>query len=321
MSEFDRALEVLRGAGSVAVACHVHPDGDALGSMLGLHLLCQANGMPSVASWGSPFVVAPHYEYLPGLDTVTKPADFPAEPEVMVTVDCGSLARLGDLADSARGARQLIVLDHHPDNKRFGTINVVLPAAAATAVIVRRLALELGWALTRDVAMCLYTGLVTDTGRFQHDNTTPQVFALAEELAGFDLPIADITRELFEKHRFAYIRLMGEALERARIDRERGFVGAWVSLDDLHRHGVAHDEAEGLIDILRRTAEATVSCVARETETGVRVSLRSVPDEAGHAVDVSAIATLFGGGGHRYAAGFVVDGTAEDAVRLVHDAL
>src|SRR3954454_13084900 len=104
MSELDRAAAAIEGAGVVALACHVNPDGDALGSLMAMHHLCRANGKPSLASWSEPFVVAPHYTFLPGLDLTTKPADFPDAPEVMATFDCGSMARLGDLAGPAEAA-------------------------------------------------------------------------------------------------------------------------------------------------------------------------------------------------------------------------
>jgi len=308
-TELDRAAVAIEGAHSIALACHVGPDGDALGSMLAMHHLCRANGRPSVASWSEPFVVAPHYTFLPGLDITTKPADFPTAPEVMVTFDCGSIERLGDLAAPARAAGELIVLDHHATNDRYGSINVVDPDAAASAVIVRRLARRLGWPLTRDAALCLYTGVVSDTGRFQYSNTTPEIFGLAQELASFDLPIADITRQLFEEHRFAYLQLVAVALARAELDHERRFVATWVTADDLARFDVTIEETEGLIDLVRRVSEAEVSCVLKETPEGVRVSLRAISHarpgggrEEG--VDVGAIATEFGGGGHRFAAGF-----------------
>jgi phosphoesterase RecJ-like protein len=295
----DAAAEAIAGASSVAMACHVGPDGDALGSLLGLHHLCRAMGKPSVASWPEPFVVAPHYAYLPGLDLATKPHDFPPEPEVMVTFDCGSLSRLGELGVPAQAAGTLIVLDHHVTNDRFGTLNVVDPDAAATAVVVRRLAERLGWPLNREAAICLYTGLVTDTGRFQYSNTTPSVFALAQELACFDLPISSLSRQLFEEHRFPYLQMVGACLARAELDRDLGFVATWVTNFDLDGFGVAIEETEGLIDLVRRTAEAEVACVCKETHEGIRVSLRSVSE-----IDVGAIAARFGGGGHRYAAGF-----------------
>jgi phosphoesterase RecJ-like protein len=302
--DLDRAVAAIRDARSLALACHVGPDGDALGSMLALHHLCRSQGKPSVASWSEPFCVAPHYEYLPGLDIVTKPLDFPADPEVMVTFDCGSMDRLGDLSASARAAGELVVLDHHRSNDRYGTINVVDPDAAATAVIVREVARLLDWPLTRDAAICLYTGLVTDTGRFQYSNTTPEVFALAEELSRFDLPIADMTRQLFEHSRFDYLQLVATCLGRSQLDRDLRFVATWVTEDDLRRYGVAIEETEGLIDLIRRTGEAEVSCVLKETADGIRVSLRAVST-----ADVGAIAQRFGGGGHRFAAGFTAPGS------------
>ncbi|HEX9969625.1 MAG TPA: bifunctional oligoribonuclease/PAP phosphatase NrnA [Acidimicrobiales bacterium] len=309
-SELEHAAEVIRGASSVALACHVGPDGDALGSTLALHHLCRAYGKPSVASWPEPFEVAPHYRYLPGLDLATKPADFPAAPEVMVTFDCGSLDRLGCLADSATAAGELVVVDHHASNHRFGTVNVVDTEAAATAVLVRELARVLDWPLTRDAAICLYTGLVTDTGRFQYANTTPSVFALAQELSAFDLPIESMTRQLFEQHRFAYLQMAGACLARAELDRELSFVATWVTNFDLDGFEVDLEETEGLIDLVRRTAEADVACVCKETTEGIRVSLRSVRDD----IDVSLVAARFGGGGHRFAAGFTAPYPVTDVI-------
>ena len=313
----DAATRAIAAAPALALACHVGPDGDALGSMLALHHLARAHGKPSVASWSEPFVVAPHYDFLPGLDLTTKPADYPAQPDVMVTFDCGSLGRLGDLAAPAQAARTLVVLDHHASNDRFGTINVVDSQAAATAVVVRELARRLGWSLNRDAALCLYTGLVTDTGRFQYSNTTPEVFALAQELAAFDLPIAAASRQLFEKHRFSYMQMVGACLARAELDRELRFVATWVTNFDLDGFDVDVAETEGLIDLVRRTAEADVACVCKESPEGIRVSLRSVNDD----IDVATIASRFGGGGHQYAAGFVAPYPVVDVLAGIKNAL
>jgi len=311
-SELERAAAAIEDASSLALACHVGPDGDALGSMLAFHHLCRSQSRLSVASWSEPFIVAPHYNFLPGLDTTTKPEDFPTAPSVMVTFDCGSLGRLGDLAGAAVAARddgELIVIDHHVSNEWYGTINVIDAEAAATAVLVRQLAARLGWPLTRSAATCLYTGLVTDTGRFQYENTTPEVFRLAQELVGFDLPITAMTRSLFEEHRFSYLQLVGACLLRAELDRDLRFVATWVTNFDLDGFDVDLAETEGLIDLVRRTAEADVACVCKETPDGIRVSLRSVSD-----VDVSAIAGRFGGGGHRFAAGFTAPYPVTDVI-------
>jgi phosphoesterase RecJ-like protein len=323
----ERAADLITGArGEVALACHVSPDGDALGSLLALHLLCRSQGVPSIAGWSEPFAVAPHYRFLPGLDTCTKPADYPKEPPLLFTFDCGSLPRLGDLEPAATWAREhgdLVVVDHHGTNERFGTCNLVDASAAATAVLVRDLARHLGWPLTRDAAACLYTGLVTDTGRFQYASTTPAVFELAQELATFGLPIASMTRQLFEEHRFVYLQLAGRALARARLRPDASLVLAWLTADELTDAHVLVDEAEGLIDLVRRASEAEVACVAKETRDGVRVSLRSIthqePDGTEWGVDVGAIAATLGGGGHRYAAGFTMDRPVDEVLRVVEE--
>ena len=312
-----RAARAIEGAPTIALACHVNPDGDALGSMLGLFHVLRAAGRDVVASFPPPFIVAPHYRELPGLELLTKPEDFPREPDVMVTFDCGSVNRLGDLEPAAKAARELIVLDHHVSNTRYGTINVIDADAAASGVLVRRLVHELGLALTDSAAVALYAALVCDTGRFQYDTTTPRVFDLARELVEYDVPVSRLSRLLFEEHRFAYLKLLGEALANAQLDVDRRFVWTAVTQDMLERHGVTLEEVEGLIDILRRTTEAEVTCVLKEEPGGgVRVSLRALGD-----VDVRAIASAHGGGGHRFAAGFESTLDIADVVANIRDAL
>ena len=300
---------MVRAADGLALACHHHPDGDALGFDAGHAPAVRGQrqavgGVVARAVRGRPALrVPPRPRH-----AASRPSEFPDAPDVLVTFDLGSPDRLGSLERSVDGAGTVVVLDHHPDNERFGTHNLVLTDVAATAVIVRLLADELGWKLTREVALCLYVGLVTDTGRFQYPNTTPDVFHLAEELANYDLDIADVTRELFEKHRFPYVQMMSMALARAELDADLRFVSAWLTLDDLDRYGVAFDETEGFIDHLRGCAEAEVSCVLKEAPgEGLRVSLRSTGP-----VDVGDIATELGGGGHAFMSGFVSEvGIAE----------
>ena len=316
-SQLTRAAEVIRAAPTVALACHVSPDGDALGSMLGLHHVLRAAGISSIASFSEPFVVAPHYRELPGLELLTPPDQYPSEPQVMVTFDSGSLGRLGDLEAPAKAADELIVVDHHISNQRYGTINVIDADAAASGVLVRRLIDKLGLPLTRDAAVCLYAALVCDTGRFQYESTTPDVFELARELTCFDVPIPELSRTLFEEHRFAYLQLLADALSRAQLVAEKQFVWTCVTQADLEKHGVSFEEVEGLIDVVRRTREAEVACVLKEAADGAwRVSLRSLG-----AVDVRHVAEAQGGGGHRFAAGFTSDEPVESVIAQILAAL
>jgi phosphoesterase RecJ-like protein len=316
-SALTRAAEAILASGDVSLACHVSPDGDALGSMLALHHVLRAAGIATVASFSEPFVVAPHYRELPGLELLTSPEQFPREPNVMVTFDSGSLSRLGDLEPSAKAARELVVIDHHVSNQRYGTINVIDPAAAASGVLVRRLIERLGMPLTRDAAVCLYAALVCDTGRFQYESTTPAVFELARELSCFDVPIPELSRTLFEEHRFAYLQLLAGALQDAVLVPDKAFVWTKVTQEDLARYDVTFDEVEGLIDVLRRTREAQVACVLKQgPDLTWRVSLRSLGS-----VDVRQIAERQGGGGHRFAAGFTSDEPAETVVAKILHAL
>ncbi len=311
------AAYTIDNATQVALACHVAPDGDALGSMLGLFHVLRAAGRNVVASFPPPFIVAPHYRELPGLDLLTPPEDFPEKPDVMITFDCGSLARLGDLDRPAKAARELIVIDHHISNDRYGSINLVEPEAAASGWVVLRLVDELGLPLNRDAAVCLYAALVCDTGRFQYDTTTPEVFDMARRLTEFDVPVSRLSRTLFEEHRFTYLRLLGDALASAELVSEERFVWTAITQELLTKHGVQMEEVEGLIDILRRTSEAEVTCVLKDEADGtVRVSLRSLG-----VVDVRLIAEGHGGGGHRFAAGFSSDLSIPDVVARVRAAL
>jgi len=311
------AIAAIADAGRVTLVCHVNPDGDALGSTLGLLHVLRAAGRDVTASFPNPFVIAPHYRDLPGLDLLIPPGEVSSEPEVMVTFDCGSLDRLGDLEPNAKAARELVVIDHHISNTRYGTINVIDPDAAASGWIALQLVDGLGLPLNRDAAVCLYAALVCDTGRFQYETTTPAVFDMARRLTEFDVPVATLSRALFEEHRFAYLQLLGDALHNAQLVREQRFVWTAITQEMLERHGVEMEEIEGLIDILRRTSEAEVTCVLKEEVDGrIRVSLRSLGD-----VDVSRVAEAHGGGGHRYAAGFSSDLDLEICVARIRAAL
>jgi bifunctional oligoribonuclease and PAP phosphatase NrnA len=312
-----RAADVIANAPEVCLACHVSPDGDALGSMLALHHVLVGAGRKSIASFSEPFVVAPHYRELPGLDLLTPPDRFPRDPAVMVTFDSGSLARLGDLERPAKSAGELVVIDHHVSNQRYGSINVIDPDAAASGVLVRQLIDGLDLPLNRDAAVCLYAALVCDTGRFQYESTTAEVFELARELSCFDVPIPELSRTLFEEHRFAYLQLLAQVLTQAKLVADKRFVWTKVGQQDLARHGVTFEEVEGLIDVVRRTREAEVACVLKEAPDGTwRVSLRSLGS-----VDVRLIAEQQGGGGHRFAAGFTSDEAPEAIVARILAAL
>lgn len=314
--DFERAVAALAAADSLALACHVGPDGDALGSMLGLGLAAQAAGKTVVASFGTPFVVPEAYRFL-DVDLLVPPTQVPDRPSVMVAFDAGSADRLGELAGPASRAETLIVIDHHVTNEGFGHIDLVDAGAAATAEIVIRLLDRLGWEITEPIATALLTGLVTDTGRFQYSNTTPSTLRAAAEMVEAGAHPEIIGRHVYEETPFGYLHVAGAVLGRAQLDAERRLVWSVLTQEDLDSAGIGHGDTDPLIDAVRTATESDVALLVKEMDGGrVKGSLRS----RGR-VDVGAIAAALGGGGHHNAAGFTLEGTAEQAVEAVRSRL
>ena len=320
--EWAAAVDALAAAREVALLCHVGPDGDALGSMLGLGSALRAGGVSVVASFGTAdgetFAVPSAYDFLPAQELLVKPEDFPAAPAVLVTFDTGSLDRLGSLADRIAAAQVSVVVDHHATNTRYGSVNLVDTGAAATAVVVAELIDRLGLELTAEVAAPLYTGLVTDTGSFRYVATTPSVHELAARLLATGIRHDLISRAIWDSASLSYVRLLGDVCSRTQLDPSAvdglGLVWTTITVEDLERHGLGLADVEGVIDVVRTAQEAEVAAVLK-VEPGtaaVRVSLRSKG-----AVDLGAVCVPLGGGGHRYAAGFTsYDGVAATLDRL-----
>ncbi|HVA60282.1 MAG TPA: DHH family phosphoesterase [Mycobacteriales bacterium] len=315
---WSHVVGTLAGAESIVLACHVAPDGDALGSMLAAGLALRALDRPVFCSFGDePFRVPRAYAFLPGQDLLVPPAAIPGSPEVLVTFDTSSRDRLGRLAELVDSAGEVIVVDHHVRGDGFGRTRLVDDAAAATAVIVAELVDRLGVVLNADIACCLYTGLTTDTGSFKFVSTTPAVHELAARLLATGIRHELIARAVWDTNSFGCIGLLGTALSRARLEPEaaagHGLVWTHTTAADLVRFGVGLDEIEGLIDLVRTTAEADVAVVCKgDRDGGFKVSARSKG-----AVDVGGVCAGLGGGGHRFAAGY----TSADGLDATMDGL
>src|SRR6266571_4073398 len=318
-SVWARAIDVLDGAREICLACHIRPDGDALGSMLAVaHALrarAGSTGQRVIASFGDqPFEVPRILRFLPGAALLSPPESYPARPQVMVTFDAASADRLGVLESCAARADELIVLDHHASNTRFGTLHLIDPSAAATAVLAHELIGRLGIGISRDIAVGLYAGIVTDTGSFKYSSTSPRVHEIAAQLLATGIEPGAVSLELWDKAPFGYLGLLSCVLGRAALEPEaaagHGLVWTTVSRADRAAYGLHLDVAESVIDVLRRTEEADVAVVFKESDDGRwLVSSRSKGK-----VDVGRACTRAGGGGHRMAAGFTASGTVADAM-------
>ncbi|WP_428961416.1 DHH family phosphoesterase [Micromonospora fluostatini] len=316
------AVRQVPADGRVLLICHVNPDGDALGSMLGFGLGLRRLGVRRLqATFPGPPEVPEPFHGLPGLDLLVPASEAYPDPDLVVCFDAASASRLGDLVDRLATAGTALVLDHHASNTRFGGIHLVDPAAAATSVVVEGLLDRLGVPLDAGIAECLYVALTTDTGSFRFEATTPAVHEMAARLLATGIRPGDISRRIFDHRPFGAVRLFGEVLGRARLEPSaaggRGLVWTYATLDDLARHGQRPYVLEALIDSVRCTAEADVSCVVKQVAAEEwAVSLRSKG-----AVDVSRVAVALGGGGHRFAAGFTGRGTADEVVERIRGQL
>ncbi|MFC5181013.1 DHH family phosphoesterase [Actinomadura harenae] len=325
--DWDRALELIDAADEVVLVCHIGPDGDALGSMLAVAQVLRGLGKSVAASFGEPFTVPPSLRFLPGMELLTGPGGLPFRPALMITLDAAGPDRLGSLAATAARADALIVLDHHASGGSFAdgrdgeTVMLADAEAAATAVLADDLIRRLGVPLTPDVAQGLYAGLASDTGSFKYPCTTPQVHDLARRLLEAGVRPEKISRELWDRAPFGYLQVLSGALGRARLERSaaggRGLVWTTVQTGDRSVCGVTYEQLEGVIDQLRRTEEAEVAVVCKQTDAGDwYVSTRS---KGG--VDVGRACALLGGGGHRTAAAFNAAGEPAEIIDRLRDAL
>lgn len=311
-----RAAATLAGATEVALACHVNPDPDALGSMLGLSTYLRERGVRTVCSYpNDPFDPPRWLDLLPGHDALVHPREFPKAPAVMVTCDAASMDRLAMLAPAATKAGTLVWIDHHRSNAGLGTIPLIDPDASSTCEMVARLIAAMGGGMSAATAAALYVGLMTDTGRFQYEAVRPETLRLAAELRTFDFDHARLSQALYEDNSAAYLRLLGTALHRMRV--EDGL--AWTALTraDLEEHGVDVGETDDLIDVVRTAREADVAAVVKQQRDGrFKVSLRSRGEH-----DVAAVAGVFGGGGHRLAAGYTSKEDLEGTIAALRAAI
>ncbi|MCZ2821981.1 DHH family phosphoesterase [Modestobacter sp. VKM Ac-2977] len=319
----DAAVELLAAAAAagqtVVLSGHVQPDADALGSTLALAEGLRRCGARVVATFPEPFTLPASLGWLPGAQQLVPPRTVPADVDVFVSLDAAAPGRLGDLAALLTTARRSVVVDHHASNPGFGEIRVVEPRAAATVVLVADLLDGLGVELDERLATCLYAGLAADTGSFRFGNTAPGTHELAARLLRTGIDHAAISQRLFDTAPFGWLGLLSAVTGRAVLDREvgAGLVWTWSTAAEARAHGLAADQLEALVDVVRATAEADVACVLKGQDDGAwSVSLRSRG-----ATDLARVAMALGGGGHRAAAGYTSTADREDTIAALRQEL
>lgn len=308
-TEIERANGLLRAAGRIAVVSHERPDGDAVGSLLGLTLALRRRGQHAtpVLAGGLPA----RYAFLPGGEDVAP--GIPDPVDLIVAVDCADLERTALPAGQLRRAPGLNI-DHHPTNANFAQVNLVDPQAAATSQILFRLSSPLGLPVDREIAINYLTGLLTDTIGFRTPNVTPEVLRTAADLEEQAGALASVYERLLNRRPFAAARYWGAGL--SRLERRDSLVWTRLTLEDRLASGYSASDDADLINLMATIESAEVFLIFIEQAGGqVKVSWRS-----NNALDVSRLAQQFGGGGHAPAAGASVSGTMDEVVRRVVEA-
>jgi len=311
-----QVVELIESKTSFGITSHVRPDGDSLGSSLGLYWLLRALDKDVEVIMRDP---APHaYQQLPGTDTIRVTPAVDRAYDAVFVIECSDIDRPGLL----NLEKQLVVnIDHHSTTELFGAVNWIDPTASAVGEMIYNLCKATGVRVTKEIAECVYTALLTDTGSFHYSNTTERTFKIASELIRTGVKPAKTAEAIFGSYRWPKIELLGQVLATARRD-ETGHV-AWMrqTLEMQEQTHASDEDADGFVNYPLAVGEVEAAALFKEYSAGVyRTSLRSKGD-----VNVAKIAEKFGGGGHRNAAGCTLKGSWDEieqqVVPLLQDAV
>jgi bifunctional oligoribonuclease and PAP phosphatase NrnA len=296
--------EEIRASDRFLLTTHEGPDGDALGSLLGLHHILTQLGKDSVMFLAAKeFPLPVEYRFL-ALEEVFHEPPVDVVDRILVFLDCGNIDRM-PVGFLHRGESRILNIDHHHDNTGFGTLNLVDTEASCTAEILFELAKLLGAELTPEIAGALYVALVTDTGRFMYENTRPTTHRMAAELIEAGVEPHTVYRELYEDLPFRRLQLLQRALASVERHDDGGITIAHLTKGDYEDTGALETDSEGVVDHMRAVEGTRVAVLVRELLSDDREGMRKVSLRATDGtVDVSRVAREFGGGGHPQAAGF-----------------
>jgi phosphoesterase RecJ-like protein len=311
-----QAADLLDASATVSVVCHVYPDADTMGAGLALALVLDHVGKAVQVSFAAPADLPESLQSLPGGHLLVGPGSMRRDPDLVVTVDIPSVNRLGALRGLADPDHEVLVIDHHASNQLFGTANYVDPTADSTTMLVAELLDAWGKPIDVGVAHCLYAGLITDTGSFRW--ASARAHRLAARLLELGVDNASISRTLLDSHPFAWLPMLARVLSSAQLLPDaaggRGLVYAVVGHQEWAN--ARPEEVESIVDIVRTTEQAEVAAVFKEIEPAHwSVSMRA------KSYDLAAVASAFDGGGHRLAAGYSANGSADDVVQALYTAL
>ena len=307
----DRIIESIRNSRTICIAGHIRPDGDCVGSQIGLALALQNEGK-KVTCWNED-PIPEKYEFLDRDGIIQRPRRG-LKFDCVIATDAASFERLGSVGRCVAHRKLLINIDHHESNTRYGDLNWVSAREPSTGELIFRLLKIAKWPITKRIADNLFTAVSTDTGSFQYATTRPGTYHVAGELVRRGANLAKICDEVYESYPLSRVRLLRHIYSHFRLTHQDQIAYVWLKKADFARAGADSSESEGLIDHIRAIAPVVIACVFEEIEPELtRISLRSKSDQ----VSVNDIAAQFGGGGHPAAAGARIPGRPLSVQRRV----
>jgi phosphoesterase RecJ-like protein len=308
----DRILDKIGGSQSICIVGHVRPDGDCVGSELGLALALRKQGK-DVFCWNEDDMPQ-KYAFLDPDKLLKKPVARQMF-DLVIAVDCASFDRLGATLGAAVAQRKSLVnIDHHQSNTRYGELNWISAREASTGELIFRLLQAAKWPITPAIADCLFTAVSTDTGSFQYPTTKPVTDHTAGELVRLGANVETICQEVYQSYSLSRVRLLKHVYNHFHLTHNNQIAWLWLKKKDFARTGADRSDTEGLIDHIRAIEPVVIACVFEEVgEDLIRISLRSKSPR----INVSEILAQFGGGGHAAAAGARIEGKPASVQRRV----
>lgn len=304
-------ISEIKKARTIFIAGHSRADGDTAGAAISLmHALRKLGKKVDVYSKE---VIPDYLEFLPGSEKI-KIGTVPISRryDLAIILECSDFDRMGNILKPEQ-AQRIVNIDHHLISNHFGDVNYIDPKSSSTCYLVYLILKKLGAEITKDIATCLYTGTLTDTGKFQQKNTTPEAYGMASELLKKGIDIGKINDFVYGNKSPGTLKLLGAALGSLEISKSGKVAAMTLMLDDFKKSKAKQWDTEGIINYPLNIKGVNISVLFREVKKGMtKVSMRSKEN-----INLCKITSDFGGGGHKHAAGFMLNGVPEKVKKIV----
>ena len=293
----------------ILITGHINPDGDAIGSALALKLLLTSMNIEATVSFDITGDLPSNLDHLP-YKLITTPTE--KRYKTVFVFDCGNSSRLGSLEELVLNSDKVVVVDHHID-PTFGDLQMIDPNAASTTQVLYRILKDEELEISKEIADCLMTGLITDTGRFQYSNTDAEVFTIAADLMSLGANLSLISEKIYGSIELNALKLQSAVIDRLELDQDLMFIYSIVYQDDYKKFNTTSSETDSLIDVVRLAKESNIALLLKEQNDGsFKGSLRSRTD-----FNVQQLASFFDGGGHKAASGFSTNLSIDEIIKNV----